>query len=660
MSAERAGTAPETIPAGAASGGVYRLKDWYFLAPFAVAGYVLGVWGFLSCTSSACARTSFGDAIFRTLLLVIHVGANFTFGTDPLQLVIAQVVLPLILVLGTISAGIRLVLLNLRHDVQIALVRAMRGHVIVCGLGTTGAEAVRSLSMKAGKVVAISLDPASEGVECCEQLGVPVMTGDATSPKLLNAAGIARADAVIMATGSDARNMEICLSIETLARPAAQELKLFAEIRGTWLLEMLAAQRTPILRNNLQLHPFRADEIVARAVLRHPAFSNATTTPRLFFVGFGDLANMILRQAALSVYAIPGLRVRAICYDEAAETQDRATRSVPWRQLADLEFIQQKFTSMVTDDWAAIGQKLKEQPPDIVIVTLPDDDAAFQAAIAMRNELDAILRFETPIFVRVRNQLRLGGLLRKMVALPFCPHRLTGFGDLGSVVSPDALFDEQLDTMARAVHEAYLANSSGDLPARLPWPVLPEHYRRSSRAAADHIPVKLNLARYRAVSGKEQPAALDDVAIECMAAAEHYRWCLELKASGWTQGAVRSDLRKIHPLLVPWEALPETARHDNREQIRAIPATLARVGMQLKRIVQFAPRDPPPTDPAVLPLLALDPTVEQDWADAEIFAGARDCIAIIRRVPGLRIEALAALQEKYPSVARILAGWHGQ
>jgi hypothetical protein len=62
----------------------------------------------------------------------------------------------------------------------------------------------------------------------------------------------------------------------------------------------------------------------------------------------------------------------------------------------------------------------------------------------------------------------------------------------------------------------------------------------------------------------------------------------------------------------------------------------------------------------VLPLLALDPTVEQDWADAEIFAGARDCIAIIRRVPGLRIEALAALQEKYPSVARILAGWHGQ
>jgi len=446
------------------SGGIYRLKDWYFLTPFALAGFALGVWGFLSCTSTSCANTTLSNAIFRTLLLVIHVGANFNLGTDPLQLVIAQFVLPFILVLGTISAGARLVLLNLRHDVQVALIRAMRGHVIVCGLGATGMEAVRALSAKAGKIAAISLDPANDGVRECEQLGVPVMTGDAALPKMLTAAGISRAHAVVMATGSDARNMEICLTIETL--PTARNLRLFPEIRGPWLLETLAAQRKPILGNNLQLHPFRTNEITARAMLRHPAFRNPTPSPTLLFIGFGDLARTILRQSLLSVYAVPGLRVRAVCCDAAADAQAHA----PWRQFASVEFHRQSFGASAAD-WSL----LREPPPDIVIVTLPDHDAAFQTAIAIRNELDALQRFDTPIFVRIRSQLRLGGLLHKIITLPFCPYRLISFGDLGRVVSPDALFDEQLDTLARALHDAYLATSSGDSPARLPWANLPEH-----------------------------------------------------------------------------------------------------------------------------------------------------------------------------------------
>lgn len=657
MNTERSGAESVNVDPDPPSSGTYRLKDWYFLTPFALVGFGLGVWGFFSCTSAACARTTFGAAIFRTLLLVIHVGANFSLGTDPLPLVIAQAVLPLILILGTISAGARLVLLNLRHDVQVALVRAMHGHVIVCGLGTTGTEAVRTLSAKAGKVVAISLDPSGGGARVCERLGVPAIIGDAVSPKVLVAAGISRAHAVVMTTGSDARNMEICLSIASLARLDWQDVRLFPEIRGAWLLETLAAQRTPVLGNGVQLHPFSVNEITARAMLCHPAFGNVASNPVLLFVGFEDLGMAILRQALVSVYAIPGIRVRAMCCDAAAETQQSATRGVPWRQLVDLEFFQHAFGATVASNWAEIRRHIEERPPNIVIVTLPDDDAAFQAAIVIRNELDALLQFETPIFVRVRSQLRLGELLGKIVALPFCPYRLVSFGDLGRVVSPDALFDEQLDTMARALHDAYLARSSGDSPARLPWQALPELYRRSNRAAADHIHVKLNLGGYRMVNGQEQLATLDETAIDCMARAEHYRWCLNLRAEGWTTGDVRSDLLKLHPLLVPWEELSETTKRDNREHIRAIPAALARVGLQLKRIMQVSPRGEISRDPSILPLFVLDPADEKDWAAVEVFARERDCIATIRHDPNLRIETLTDLQVKYPRVAGIITGW---
>jgi hypothetical protein len=395
-------------------------------------------------------------------------------------------------------------------------------------------------------------------------------------------------------------------------------------------------------------------------MLCHPAFGNVASNPILLFVGFGDLGRAILRQALLSVYAIPGIGVRAICCDAAAEAQDSATRGAPWRQFVDLEFFQHTFGATAAGNWAEIRRHIQEQPPNIVIVTIPNDDTAFQAAIGIRNELDALLRFETPIFVRVRSQLRLGELLTKIVALPFCPYRLVGFGDLGRVVSPDALFDEQLDTMARALHDAYLASSSGDSPARLPWPVLPELYRRSNRAAADHIPVKLNLAGYRMANGKEQLATLDEAAIDCMARAEHYRWCLNLKAAGWTKGEVRSDLLKIHPLLVPWEELPETAKRDNHEQICAIPVALAHVGLRLKRIMQVSPLGEISHDPSILPFFVLDPTDEQDWAVVEVFARQRDCIAMINHVPNLRIETLKDLKEKYPQVAGIITGWRSE
>jgi voltage-gated potassium channel Kch len=642
--------------------GRYRLLDWYFLTPVALVGFALGVWGFLSCYSTlSCHTTSFEDAAFRTLLLIIHVGANFSLGgadPAPLPLVIAQVVLPVVLLAGTISAGVRLILLNLRHDVQLALVRAMRGHTIVCGLGATGLEAVRSLTLQNGKVVAVELDPDGKGSQDAETLGVPVIIGDATLRRVLGAAGVSRARAVVMATGSDARNIEICLSIDESTPASSRPLLLFPEVREGWLLEALTAPRMPVLADGLSLYPFRANEIVARALLRSAVFRTIRASPTtMCFIGFGDLATVILRQAALSVYAAPGTRLRAICHDAMADDLENSTRGAPWRKMVDLTFAQNTFGDAGVDDLAGFYQQLADCPPDIIVVALPGDDLSLQLAMDLRTALDASRRFDTPIFVRARNRLLLSKLLHKLTALPLCPHRLIGFGDLGSVVSPDALLDEQLDAMARAVHSAYMARSSSDSPARLPWSRLPEHYRRSNRAAADHISVKLELAGYTAASGAGPSAVLDDKAIIIMAQAEHHRWRLELMAAGWAQGLERSDTLRSNPLLIPWEELPAAVKEDNIERVRSIPAILEKVGMRLRRVVRLKSDDAMPLDSSFLPLIELDPNSDADCAAAEARFGAGDFAVIMRRVPRLRAERLSDLEEKYPKVAGAAIGW---
>jgi hypothetical protein len=567
-----------------AESGASRLRASYFFVPFGAAAFCLGIWGFLASNpASSCHADTLSQAALRAVMLVTHTGPACTPDIAlPWQLVIAQFVLPFLLVLGTFFAAVKIVLVNLRHDAQLALVRTMRGHTIICGLNETGLEAVRQLVLKQGKAVAVAGGAHSESARICESLGVPLITGDPTLPRTLGAAGLARARAVVMCTGSDALNIEICLAIEAMKWPAGAELRMFPEVRGSWIIDTILQQNAPVFGAHAQLHPFRANTITARKLLQNPVFYSNEVAPRLLLLGFGDLATAILRRCVLSNYALPGTRMRAACHDAEAFSQDGPNDPL-WWQFADLSFTQHCYGKSETADAAVMRAALTLERPNIVVITLQDDDLALRTATLLRTELDIMSWFDTAIFVRVRSQKRLSDLLGKIAGLPLYPHRLAGFGDLGEVVAPDALFDEQLDIMARAVHEIYLAQSSGDSPARLPWKTLPERYRHASRASADHIPVKLGHAGYLMTKTPRPEVRLDDKAVEAMAEAEHYRWSLELKAGGWRHGSVRSDLLKTHPLLVGWKELPEQVRQDNRDQIAMIPAIIARAGFYLSR-----------------------------------------------------------------------------
>jgi hypothetical protein len=80
--------------------------------------------------------------------------------------------------------------------------------------------------------------------------------------------------------------------------------------------------------------------------------------------------------------------------------------------------------------------------------------------------------------------------------------------------------------------------------------------------------------------------------LEALARGEHDRWMRDLVRDGWrpTDGPKDPD-RKLHPLLVPWDELDEVEREKDRAPMRELPVTLARAGLEIRRMRPARLRD---------------------------------------------------------------------
>jgi hypothetical protein len=109
--------------------------------------------------------------------------------------------------------------------------------------------------------------------------------------------------------------------------------------------------------------------------------------------------------------------------------------------------------------------------------------------------------------------------------------------------------------------------------------------RKSNRDFATSVGARLaDLgAELQPLTGPVRPALIDEALVEELAVVEHDRWMRDLLAAGWRYHAGDKDpVRKLHPLLTGWDALPEKEREKDRDGIRALPEFLARVGYELK------------------------------------------------------------------------------
>jgi hypothetical protein len=574
--------------------GLFRLHDWIYLGPLALVGIGLGLWGF--------AET---DGFVGGLIKSIGLIKPTTGYSHPWQLVIAQILMPALFLVG----GAKLVLINIRRDFRIALARRQSSHTIVCGLGDTGRQIVENLCADRAPVVAITLDDTVPNAVACERLGVAVLKGDATQISMLRLAGLLRADTVVVTCGSDATNIEVALRIKAAleATGHGRPLKILPEMGSAWLVELVRAHPTANLSGKaVETRPFDLAANAARLLLERPEFGRIwrmyaggrapRLQPHLLLVGLGDVGMELISRAVQTTFALPGCRLAVTVLDQQGEASAAVlnARYPGLRDLVDWQFIQTVFAAENPAAWPQVWQAVEEalgaRAPRwttvAAIVTLKDDKDSLHTALQLRERLDKLGSSGTPVFVRLRQRHELGQFAASLDGPESLLDRLTAFGDLGELTSFDVLNDVTQDGLAHAVHDNYRAGGTGAPPseeADRPWTELPERFKESSRASADHITVKLAAAGLRLVSSPGPPIDLTPAEIETMSEIEHHRWMVERLAAGWTHGVRRDAVARRHPDLVTWDILKEDVREKDRIVVRAIPDSIAAARMSIRR-----------------------------------------------------------------------------
>ncbi|HEY3358747.1 MAG TPA: NAD-binding protein [Polyangia bacterium] len=117
------------------------------------------------------------------------------------------------------------------------------GHVIVCGLGRVGYRLVTLLCRLGERVVVVSESAREDWLRLARDAGATVITGDARSAAVLEAAGIRTAAAVIAATNHDAVNIETALDARQLRDDLPVVIRLFDRDLAAMLEERLGVRR---------------------------------------------------------------------------------------------------------------------------------------------------------------------------------------------------------------------------------------------------------------------------------------------------------------------------------------------------------------------------------------------------------------------------------
>jgi voltage-gated potassium channel len=174
---------------------------------------------------NADGQISFPDVLYFTMITITTVGyGDIVPVTERARLFDAFGLTPIRLFVWLIFLGTAydFFLRGLWERWRMALLqRNLHGHVLIAGFGVSGSEAAAELlrsGVPAAALVAIDPDPAA--ARAAEAAGAAVLAGDATRDAVLQAAQVARAQAVVVAAGRDDTSILIVLTARRLAPQA--------------------------------------------------------------------------------------------------------------------------------------------------------------------------------------------------------------------------------------------------------------------------------------------------------------------------------------------------------------------------------------------------------------------------------------------------------
>ena len=170
----------------------------------------------------------FWQPIYVTLLTVIG-SSDVELQREPVaqaaQLVLTAAGLALLpLITAAVVDGVVRTRLALDRG-EVVTVHA--DHIVLVGLGNVGTRVLRQLVDLGVDVVAIDRKPDARGVKVAEQLGVPLIVGDASREETLRAASIDTCQALVVVSTDDAVNLQAALHARAVRGDVRVVLRLF-------------------------------------------------------------------------------------------------------------------------------------------------------------------------------------------------------------------------------------------------------------------------------------------------------------------------------------------------------------------------------------------------------------------------------------------------
>ncbi len=159
-------------------------------------------------------------AYYATVTLSTTGYGDITPVTDQARLINFLIITPLRVLFLIVLIGTTLEALTTRTREEFRIRRwrsALRQHVVVCGYGTKGRSAIRSLQANGttpDRIVVVDPDP--RAVDEANSLGLTGIVGDAGRTDVLRRASVERARAVIVAANRDDASVLITLTVRRL------------------------------------------------------------------------------------------------------------------------------------------------------------------------------------------------------------------------------------------------------------------------------------------------------------------------------------------------------------------------------------------------------------------------------------------------------------
>jgi hypothetical protein len=569
---------------------------WLLMGALWVVTGALGYLGFSRYLLAIGEPRSFWNVSYLTLQLFVLESGSVS-GPVTWQLQVARFLAPAVTAYTAIQA-----LATVFHEqLKMFRLRFLKDHIVICGLGRKGLLLSGGFRERGEQVVVIEQDEDNGLLGQCREQGTIILIGNAADPVLLRKARVNKAKYVISACGDDGTNAEVAVHARELVWDRkGKALSCLIHISDFQLCNLLREREIRLGKlDAFRLELFNVFESGARILLdEYPPFSKTgddySSRPHLVVVGMGRMGESLVVNAARNWWdrdrkSAERLRITLIDREAGKKKESLCFRYPQLERVCELVPVEVDIQAPEFERAGFLFNDKGRCDVTMVYVCLDDDSNALGAALMIRQRVRAL---EVPIVVRMTHDAGLATLLRGEKDKPAGLTNLHAFGLFDYTCTPDLISGCTYEILARAIHEDYVRSERAKghtpetNPVAVPWGELEEAYKQANRRAAERIRVKLDAigCDIAITTDWDTPRfEFTPKEVELLAQMEHESWVEEKLSDGWRYGSTKDLEKKTSPYLVPWNELPEEDKDGDRNQVRGLPAFLAKARFQIYR-----------------------------------------------------------------------------